>query len=1294
MSLHPSQSVGRYICLFAISIVFLCLAHPAHSQAGITVIAPLPQTPLDEALTTSENTPPLGIPTFTWLAVPGATLYQLQINRDQNFEQANILDVETPNVQYTPTDATPFTDGDYYWRVRVVEPDSGSEFSEVFAFHKQWATANNAPALIAPVNEVLLAFLDAPAFHWGVVTGAARYRFQIAASPSGFTAPVYSIDTTGHQHQPANKLPNGSYYWRVLPLDPAGAAGTASAVWSFTLDYGSAAFDQVPVLLSPQASATLTFTPTFQWTAIPGAQAYRLEYTPGPSCDFEDAISVSTGQTSYTPTTNFPNPSIYCWRVRVQSGASIGDWSETRTFTKNWGLTTDLLTPIHAYPLARTPFFSWTPVSGAAAYLITLSDISTYEEVDFSAVTANPFWVFPEELPEAEYTWQVTPLDSSGQPGSPSQPASFTNPLTATVPTLVYPYYYYTPNDPYYSGGYTLNPVTDNTAALPIFIWQRVLNPSPYGGLLASAYRIQVSTGPGFLTPAWQYDTEATTASPTLDHPFSPAPNQDYYWRVCPLDALEGDCIPDPYSGEPLWSQVWIARFDPALVLPATTVGPPALIRPAGGHEQVEATPLLEWWPLAGSTGYDIELSCDPNFGTIEHEDYTTLPVYASPRSLAQRSLNRLDYGTFYWRVRGYVDNAYTGWSEAGRFQIASQSGWSRVRSLGYSQNRLVIGDDPAGDTAANYDLTTVHVSQSDTAWYIGFGANVEAEDMTYVIYIDLDHRDGSGASAPPQRTYTISTVPAHQPEIVVYIDQIGGILNAHNTLIYTWNGVNWSSGQTLYSQGGAITYIAGAPGIIEVELPDLAIVAQGHPDSLAVMILSASSTGVLQDSVPSDPNIPGSGVLSRFSSASDRMNPVYPPNGVNGDAGRSAIVGPLYWDWPTGADPSGGDPAPPTPYAGAQIQIALDAQFLIIVSDVLQVSNARYIGSPIHTSPTDLSGDGTYYWRVRPRYLDRGEYFGAWSLPWIFTRSGYAPQNLTASTEATTPQLSWDMVEGAGGYQLQLSTASNFTTTIINVTTPLTSFTPVAPLAAGRYYWRVGALRSDVSLPTWSPAQQFTLAPPAPLDLLPDDSIQPISSPPVLCWQPLVIYSGETAIASAWKYRLQISADASFSVLVDQVDTEMHCWTPMHAYPEGVYSWRVAMLDSAGQPGPYSLPAVFRIQYQPPALLSPVNMMVAGTPSFVWTPVPGAAFYRLEVSLQTDFTPLVSWTQTANTGYTPTSVYPPGQSYYWRVATVNADNALSEYASARITIGSTRIWLPIVVTYVPPIPSLPQVFP
>jgi hypothetical protein len=146
----------------------------------------------------------------------------------------------------------------------------------------------------------------------------------------------------------------------------------------------------VPTLLSPANGSYPTFTPTFHWTAVEGAEKYQLQYTSDELCDFTGVAPIDTRQTSYTPTTTFPNDFRYCWRVRVTSSAAIGDWSEIWTFQKSWNLKPVLLTPTLLYQTVLYRCIA-DPGTGAASYLIQIST-NHFTSIHEEANVANTFY--------------------------------------------------------------------------------------------------------------------------------------------------------------------------------------------------------------------------------------------------------------------------------------------------------------------------------------------------------------------------------------------------------------------------------------------------------------------------------------------------------------------------------------------------------------------------------------------------------------------------------------------------------------------------------------------------------------------------------------------------------------------------------------------------------------------------------------------------------------------------------------------------------------------------------------
>jgi hypothetical protein len=161
--------------------------------------------------------------------------------------------------------------------------------------------------------------------------------------------------------------------------------------------------------------------------------------------------------------------------------------------------------------------------------------------------------------------------------------------------------------------------------------------------------------------------------------------------------------------------------------------------------------------------------------------------------------------------------------------------------------------------------------------------------------------------------------------------------------------------------------------------------------------------------------------------------------------------------------------------------------------------------------------------------------------------------------------------------------------------------------------------------------------------------------------------------VLAAFKYRVQVSKDPLFSSIFETVDTEQSCWTPTNSsvgYDDGTYYWRVAMLDGDSKLGEFSDYEMVIKQYPITTLVSPLNGTTTGvTPTFVWTPVNGAARYKLEVSLFDNFSTTYDSITTDNTRYTPTKIYLINRTYYWRVAIVDYANKVGPYTNATIIL-------------------------
>lgn len=1229
--------------LSIILILGFLLLNPLSLKSASATDVPVPIAPADMATITIDEAPPLAIPEFKWSAVSGATSYRFQVSADIAFT-STVVNITTPNTSYTPTNATVFSDGTWFWRVRVEAPTPIGDYSGAWSFTKTWATAENQPTLLNPGSGDEIAFYDSPTFSWTPVIGTAKYKFQVYATPGGWASTVHSATTLATTYQPKDKLANGTYYWRVIPVDAGGHDGTPSDERPFVAAYNLKS-ELVPTLLSPLNASNPTFTPSFRWTAVRGAKEYQLQYSTDPSFS-ANVTSEKTCNTSHTPTVTLPNDVNYYWRVRAYSGNSISDWTPSWTFIKKWYIKPVLLTPTNLFQHVRFPIFSWTPVPGAAYYKIQIDDDPGFGSTYVSADTSNTIFTPGTWTSAVVYYWRVTPYDGNGKAGVPSNTFSLVSYANSMAPQQVYPLHYYPPNN---FSGYSevsTNPFEDRTVPLPIFIWHRLFTLS--GEIYPQAYRLQVSTDPTFTTVTWTVDTENTVAAPTVINPFAPLPDTDYFWRVRPL-------IGGTEVGE--WSQVWKARFNLTLGLDPTATTAPTLIRPTNGFEYAEATPLLEWFPVQTAPSYDVQISSDESFTTIVDSSTVTYPSYVPTESLAQRSLGATDFGIYYWRVRVTGSSE---WSETRRLQISAQSQWQYGRTLGAAANRLQIGSDPVGDSAdADYDLHNLQVAQDKDYWYFGF--NVPAtptKDLTYSLYLDLDHVNGSGATSDA-RGYSISTIPGFRPEYAIYILQESGVFSVSRVFLYRWTGSVWDTVQVLGSIGGFINFNTD---YVEIKVPNTAIGYQDTTGSYTISLLSlpAGSSGSPLDSVPSDPNVPGSEPISMFSNVTERMNQVMPPNDAAIDPSTFPSIMPFFWDWPV-----------QTPWSGAYMKAYLDPLFTTEAATYTLSSTTPNYARTFHAWDKDFLGDNTYYWRIQPRYRVGTSYYnGVWSQGWRFEREGFAPKDLSTSVTFATPTFSWSIVEGAETYDLQVDNDPAFGSPEININTRQTSYTHTTTLANGNYNWRVRVKRNGSVTNDWSGVQIFTLELPIPQNLqhYPGGTV---GRAPTLCWDPLVQSQDSIPVLAAWKYRVQVSKDPTFTSIFDTVDTEQSCWTSIEGYDDGNYYWRVAMIDgnSTARYGNYSPFATLTKQYPTTSLVSPISgSTINATPTFTWTPVNGAAKYRLQVSIAANFSSTYDSVDTNNTTFTPTKKY-ANNTYYWRVAIIDADGKVGPYNNATLIL-------------------------
>ncbi len=196
---------------------------------------------------------------FTWGAVNGATAYAIELldaAPEQGEENTNTPSVHRIIAAVSPNGATPVFPGDtsglaegtYYWRIIAIDPlGLHGVFSDAWSFDVPASPPTPRPTLLTPTNGVNVG-CDPLNFTWGAVNGATAYAIELldaapeqgeentntpsvhriiaAVSPNGAT-PTFPGDTSG--------LTSGTYYWRIIAIDPLGLHGVFSDAWSFNV---------------------------------------------------------------------------------------------------------------------------------------------------------------------------------------------------------------------------------------------------------------------------------------------------------------------------------------------------------------------------------------------------------------------------------------------------------------------------------------------------------------------------------------------------------------------------------------------------------------------------------------------------------------------------------------------------------------------------------------------------------------------------------------------------------------------------------------------------------------------------------------------------------------------------------------------------------------------------------------------------------------------------------------------------------------------------------------------------
>ena len=198
-----------------------------------------------------------------------------------------------------------------------------------------------------------------------------QHYWVTIARDSNFTTSVQSAYTDVPCYAPRSPFVDEGtlYYWQVIPV------GSSATLYSQDGgDFGgfnaAPSFQHAsvpPAPIRPVGGATVSGPLLFQWSPVPEqVKSYTIEVAQDDS--FSTILeSATTDATAYAATQIYPVGATAYWRVRANNNDGSGlAWSGTSSFVQ--ALPVPSITTAQPFAGATFPALTWTPVDGATSY--------------------------------------------------------------------------------------------------------------------------------------------------------------------------------------------------------------------------------------------------------------------------------------------------------------------------------------------------------------------------------------------------------------------------------------------------------------------------------------------------------------------------------------------------------------------------------------------------------------------------------------------------------------------------------------------------------------------------------------------------------------------------------------------------------------------------------------------------------------------------------------------------------------------------------------------------------------
>jgi len=564
----------------------------------------------------------------------------------------------------------------------------------------------------------------------------------------------------------------------------------------------------------------------------------------------------------------------------------------------------------------------------------------------------------------------------------------------------------------------------------------------------------------------------------------------------------------------------------------AIVVLPPSLSAPQNNATNVSLVPQFDWTVPNNAEYYRLQVSTNENFTTFVFNDTLSTNTKKIPYA------SRLGLSTnYFWRVKAYSSLDSSLWSNAFKFTTQGQLQPPALATPANNATGISINPTFTWNSASNAERYVLQISTSVT--FSNLIVNDTTENTSRAITVTLDGttnyfwrvraiNEGQVSDWANYRGFTTEYIGLPVPTLT---SPANNATSVNNSPTLNWNSV---SGATAYRvQISTNQNFTSFTVNTTSNNTNYAANNLGYFTSYYWRIRAVNSTD--------------SSNFSQVWTFKTKDQPLAQVNlsSPNNNATAVSLNPTLSWTALNGA----------TNY---DIQVSTSINFSSFVVNQTGVTATSY-------NLTSLNTFTEYYWRVRGK---NNTETGAWSDGWKF-RTVSQPLGLptltnpanNATSVATNPTMQWSSVSGATHYDIQVSTNSNFSSTVINQQNlTATSYSASGLQNSTQYYWRVRAKNSEQT-GDWTSGFNFTtiVAPPqTPTLTSPANNSEDVATNVTVSWN---------TVQNATSYKLQIADNNGFTnPLVDVANITATEYQTSGLGRSSEYFWRVRAVNAGGE--------------------------------------------------------------------------------------------------------------------------------